>query len=751
VKPLPNFLFVCLLLIPAWSLAQKKNESYQLHISRATSPIVLDGVVDEPAWQAAEVATDFWMVLPMDTSRAKVRTDVRMAYDEQNIYLSAVCYHGDVAGPYMVESLRRDWSFLKNDNFVIFMDTFDDQTNGFTFGTNAAGAQWDGLLYEGSKANLSWDNKWTSTVKNYPDRYVLEMAIPFKTIRYKKGITRWGINFSRQDLKTTEKSSWAPIQRQFPTAALALTGVLVWDKTPPQPGPNISLIPYALTGLNRDYQKGIPTENRFNVGLDGKIAVTSSLNLDLTVNPDFSQVDVDQQVTNLDRYELFFPEKRQFFLENGDQFANFGYATIRPFFSRRIGLGGVPIRFGARLSGKLNKDWRMGIMDMQTGHVDATGLPAQNFAVLALQRRIFARSNIGIMFVNKESIDYESVANKTLYSRYNRNLGIEYNLASANNLWSGKALYIKSFSPQPVATTPETPGPARERTPGSDAVYAANLQYTSRRWLLSGQLESVGQNYTAEAGYVPRRGYERSIGTAGYTFLPTGSPILSHGPTLTSTYFFDRAWMQSDNENLLSYAVTFRSRSVLTGWVASDYVRLLQPFDPTNTGRETLATGTNHRWTAWGTSFVSKPQSVFTYGFSTRYGGYYADGTRLNLTADLGYRFQPYVSLAASISYNDIRLPQPWGRTTFWLVSPRFDLTVTNTLYLTTFVQYNEQQKNMNVNARIQWRYKPASDFFLVYTDNYLPNAMQIGQDVPGFFSVKNRALVLKWTYWWNL
>jgi hypothetical protein len=751
VKPLPNFLFVCLLLIPAWSLAQKKNESYQLHISRATSPIVLDGVVDEPAWQAAEVATDFWMVLPMDTSRAKVRTDVRMAYDEQNIYLSAVCYHGDVAGPYMVESLRRDWSFLKNDNFVIFMDTFDDQTNGFTFGTNAAGAQWDGLLYEGSKANLSWDNKWTSTVKNYPDRYVLEMAIPFKTIRYKKGITRWGINFSRQDLKTTEKSSWAPIQRQFPTAALALTGVLVWDKTPPQPGPNISLIPHALTGLNRDYQKGIPTENRFNVGLDGKIAVTSSLNLDLTVNPDFSQVDVDQQVTNLDRYELFFPEKRQFFLENGDQFANFGYATIRPFFSRRIGLGGVPIRFGARLSGKLNKDWRMGIMDMQTGHVDATGLPAQNFAVLALQRRIFARSNIGIMFVNKESIDYESVANKTLYSRYNRNLGIEYNLASANNLWSGKALYIKSFSPQPVATTPETPGPARERTPGSDAVYAANLQYTSRRWLLSGQLESVGQNYTAEAGYVPRRGYERSIGTAGYTFLPTGSPILSHGPTLTSTYFFDRAWMQSDNENLLSYAVTFRSRSVLTGWVASDYVRLLQPFDPTNTGRETLATGTNHRWTAWGTSFVSKPQSVFTYGFSTRYGGYYADGTRLNLTADLGYRFQPYVSLAASISYNDIRLPQPWGRTTFWLVSPRFDLTVTNTLYLTTFVQYNEQQKNMNVNARIQWRYKPASDFFLVYTDNYLPNAMQIGQDVPGFFSVKNRALVLKWTYWWNL
>ncbi|GAB4021764.1 hypothetical protein GCM10028808_67630 [Spirosoma migulaei] len=717
-------------------MAQKKNESYQLHINRATSPVIVDGNVEEPAWQTAEVASDFWMVLPMDTSRARVRTDVRMTYDDHNVYLSAICYHGDVPGPYMVESLRRDWAFVKNDNFIFFMDTFDDQTNGFTFGTNAAGAQWDGLLYEGGKANLSWDNKWTSVVRNHADRYVIELAIPFKTIRYKKGITRWGINFSRQDLKTTEKSSWTPIQRQFPTASLALTGVLIWDQPPPQPGPNISIIPYALSGLTRDYQNGVPTKGKFDAGLDAKVAVTSSLNLDLTVNPDFSQVDVDQQVTNLDRYELFFPEKRQFFLENGDQFTNFGYATIRPFFSRRIGLGGVPIRFGARLSGKLNKDWRIGVMDMQTGRVDDTGLPAQNFAVVALQRRVSARSNIGMIFVNKESLAYTPTPDKPLYSRYNRNLGLEYNLASSNNIWTGKALYVKSFRPE---------------QPGNDAVYAANVQYFTRRWLISGQVESIGKNYTAEAGYVPRVGYERGMATLGYTFLPTGSGVLNHGPVLTSTYFFDPAWRQSDNESLLSYAITFRSRSVFTAWVATDYVRLLQPFDPTNTGRETLATGTEHNWTAWGTDFDSKPQSVFTYGFSSRYGGYYANGTRLNLTADLGYRIQPYVSLAASFNYNDIRLPQPWGNTTFWLIGPRFDLTLTNKLYLTTFVQYNEQQKNMNVNARVQWRYKPASDFFLVYTDNYLPNSAQIGQDVPGFFSVKNRALVLKWTYWWNL
>ncbi len=752
---------IWLLIGQSVGMAQKKNEGYQLRISRATSPVVVDGTLDEPVWQTADVATNFWMVLPADTSRANVRTEVRMTYDDQAVYLSAVCLLGTVpnaasAVPYIVESLRRDWSFGKNDNFIFFIDTFDDQTNGFTFGVNAAGAQWDGLLYEGGKANLSWDNKWTSVVRNYPDRYVVELAIPFKTLRYKKGISRWGINFSRLDLKTTEKSSWTPIQRQFPTASLALTGTLVWDQPPPQPGPNISLIPYVLGGMAHDYQTTAPTSSRFSAGLDAKVALTSSLNLDLTVNPDFSQVDVDQQVTNLDRYELFFPERRQFFLENGDQFANFGYSTIRPFFSRRIGLGGVPIRFGARLSGKLNKDWRLGVLDMQTGAVPETGLPTQNFAVLALQRRVFARSNIGMLFVNKESIGYQeptvqpgsggTPSGVPVYSQYNRNLGIEYNLASANNLWSGKALYIRSFN------APPTPGSTTAAsTQGDNAVYAANLQYFSRRWLIGAQLEAVGQNYTAEAGYVPRRGYERGIGTLGYTFLPVGGSVLSHGPTANSTYFFDPAGRQSDNESVLSYTVTFRSKSVFTAWAATDYVRLLQPFDPTNSGRPTLATGTEHRWTAWGTDFDSQPQRLFTYGLATRYGGYYANGTRLNVTADAGYRFQPYVSLAVSASYNAINLPQPWGRTTFWLVGPRFDLTLSNTLYATTFVQYNEQQQNMNVNARLQWRYKPASDLFIVYTDNYLAGSAQFGQDVPGFLSVKNRALVIKWTYWWNL
>ena len=292
-------------------------------------------------------------------------------------------------------------------------------------------------MYEGGKVDLSWDNKWISKVKRYPDRWILEMAIPFKTLRYKKGIIRWGINFSRNDLKTTEKSSWAPVPRQFPTASLAYTGVLVWDTIPPAPGTNISVIPYLLTEAGKSYSPASPSTYKTTIGGDAKISVTSSLNLDLTVNPDFSQVEVDKQVIDLSRYELFYPEKRQFFLENGDQFTNFGYADIRPFFSRRIGLG-VPIEFGGRLSGKLDQNWRIGAMDMQTGRVDSIGLPQQNFAVIALQRKVFARSNIGFLFVNKQSLSYQPGKDTTLpqYSTYNRSIGMEYNLASANNYWT---------------------------------------------------------------------------------------------------------------------------------------------------------------------------------------------------------------------------------------------------------------------------------------------------------------------------
>lgn len=288
-------------------------------------------------------------------------------------------------------------------------------------------------------------------------------------------------------------------------------------------------------------------------------------------------------------------------------------------------------------------------------------------------------------------------------------------------------MYLQSFSPGGAT---------------NNNVVAGNLQFNNRRWLVSGQHEYVGENYNPEVGYVPRRGYQKLNLQAGYLFFPTGTSILSHGPSVGSTTFMNTSLSrQLDNEHYLSYGIAFRNRSTFNGWVASNFVRLLSDLDPTNSGKAKLAAGTLHYWQAWGTEFISRPQALFTYGFTSRYGGFYDNGTRLNLTADLGYRVQPFASLALSTSYNRIDLPALSGLTQFWLVGPRLDITMTNTLFLTAFMQYNEQAKNVNLNTRVQWRYKPASDLFIVYTDNYLPDN----------FAVKTRALVMKFTYWWNV
>ena len=705
--------------------AQKKNEAFRLNIRKTTSPVIIDGIIDEKAWQETDVADDFFMVLPQDTGKANEHSEIRMTYDDKNLYLAATFFNSS-SGSYFVESLRRDFSFGKNDNFLFFIDPFNNQTTGFSFGSNAAGAQWDGTMYGGGSVDLNWDTKWISEVKRDDDKWVFEMAIPFKSIRYKDGVTEWGINFSRLDLKASEKSSWTPIPRQFPTASLAYTGVLVWDAPPPSQGTNFSVIPYVLGGSSTDVNDESKRVYDKKIGGDIKIGLTSSLNLDLTINPDFSQVEVDRQVTNLDRYELFFPEKRQFFLENADLFANFGYATIRPFFSRRIGLG-VPIQAGARVSGNLNEKWRLGVMDMQTSSINDTGLPKQNFGVISLQRKVFSRSSIGLMYVDKASLHYpqDTEESRTNYPKFNRNLGLEYNLASSNNLWKGKAFFLKSFSPDKL---------------GNGVTQAAHIEYKNKNWNWMLQEESVGKKYTAEVGFVPRNGYVKMSSFLGYLFFPKNSKVLSHGPKFSTSYFFNERMERTDNFNMLQYSLNFRNRSTFGIELVDEYVELLQPFDPTRSGKDSLNIGTKHHWNAWRMNYQSKPQSMFTYSLSSYVGGYYANGNRINITNELGYRFQPYVSLSSNLSYNHISLPDPWNDTDFWLIGSKADITFSNKLFFATLFQYNEQSKKFNLNSQFQWRYKPASDLYVVYSNNYMLAP----------YTGRNWSLTFKLTYWFN-
>ncbi len=697
------------------------REKYRIHIKETTENITVDGILDEAVWQAAETAGHLQRVLPTDTGFAIAQTEVKLTYNVNNLYLGIVC-HDPTPGKRPVESLRRDFAFMKNDNFIVFIDTFNDQTNGFAFGVSPAGAQWDGVQADGGTVNLNWDIKWRSAVKNYDDRWVAEFAIPFRSLRYHGGTSEWGINFSRQDLKTNEKSSWGPMPRQFATATLAYTGTLVWDKPLPPSGLRFSVIPYASLKSTQDREAGGSFKYTPSAGVDAKAILSTSLNLDLTVNPDYSQVEVDEQQTNLDRYELFFPEKRQFYLENSDLFASLGSETARPFFSRRIGLDN-PVRAGARLSGKMGDRWRIGIMDIQTGTKDS--IYAANYMVAAIQRQVFSRSSISAFLVNKQ-VTGGSNDEVPSVNRYNRVGGLEYNLSSPDNRWTGKAFYHQDI---------------RDGASAENAAMAANIKYSSQYVSASLNQMVIGKDYNAETGFIRRTGFYQNNIKLGYKFFPHSSSIANHGPTVESNMFFNpsESFRLTDRQTEVSYFIEWLNRNTFSIDWENSYVRLDSPFDPTNNGGLKFSAGEDFSWNEIGAAFVSDVRRLFNFELSGRYGGYY-NGKRLALTGKVFYRVQPYGSLSIVTNYNDIILPEPYKSARLLLIGPRFDFTFTDKLFFTSFIQYNNQIDNLNLNFRFQWRFAPVSDLFIVYTENSYPTD----------YRVKNRGLVVKLSYWFN-
>jgi hypothetical protein len=715
--------FLLLLFVIQTVWGQKINNDYVLKIGKISEEIVLDGHLDESIWELADVAENFSMILPQDDRKATQFSEVRMAYDDKNIYLAVIFFNNTIKGDYVVESYKRDFSFGKNDNFLVAIDPFNNMTTGFAFGLNAYGAQWDGTMYDGRSVDLNWDTKWYSEVAFDEKKWTAEIAIPFKSIRYNDNLEQWGISFSRLDLKASEKSGWTPVPRQFPSITMAYSGVLEWDNPPPTQGSNISFIPY-LSGEMDSPQKGT-TNQEINAGADVKFNLTSSLNLDITLNPDFSQAEVDQQVTNLDRFELFFPERRQFFLENADLFANFGYENIRPFFSRRIGLNN-PIVGGIRLSGNIDEKWRVGLLDIQTQAEKEKGLPAENFGVFSLQRKVLDRSSIGMIFVNKQSLG-KLEDTKTTAGEYNRNLGLEYNYFSADNLWNGKLMYLKSFSPN---------------LSDDDAIFAGNLTYNDNNFLGSMQTEYVGENYNAEVGYVPRTHYYKFDTTLRYLFFPSqDSKVLSHGPLVGSIQYFNFDGLGIDRGTQLGYELNFKNRSEMVFTFENQFIVLQNPFDPIRTGIRSLEALTEHRWSSVNLEYNSKPQSLFTYALKSSYGGYFQDGKRWLFFSEMGYRFQPYIELNTLVSYNHIELEEPWGSNGFWLLGVKSNFTFTRNIFFSNLYQYNEQQKLWNFNSRFQWRYKPASDIFLVFNSS----------DTRMLTPNRNWNLTLKINYWINL
>ncbi|MEL6250800.1 MAG: DUF5916 domain-containing protein [Bacteroidota bacterium] len=752
-------LSILLFFIPVFLLAQNKPGT-KIHIKKAKGKIKIDGVLDEADWQNAQVADNWYLNFPVDTIKPTVNTVARVTFDDEFLYASFECEDDET--PDIITSLRRDFDYPLNDNVGFVIGPYNDFLNGFFFVVTPAGVQMEGVMSGGGAGegsfNTFWDNKWYSEVVREPNKWTVEMAIPFKSFRYKSDLKTWNIAFDRQDLKRNEKSSWIRTPIQFNTASMAFAGQLVWDDPIPEAKTNISLIPY-IAG-NRSVNKLDPDSDPisdFQAGFDAKIGVTPSMNLDLTFNPDFSQVEVDQQVLNLTRFEVQFPERRQFFLENSDLFADMGFPMVRPFFSRRIGLAQdttglfrrLPILYGARLSGSLNEDWRLSVLNMQTNPEESIGLPAQNYTVATVQRNLWQQSSVSLSWVNKQSLgvgenDTTEFFHPTIFpevrigengfrrvrNNFNRVLAADVEIRSKDNKWYHSSYFGKSFDPL-----------------YDDKSFSMSSfwRYASQRWDVFVGNFIIQDNFNAEVGFVPGLAvYPGQIGffsQGSYKHYPKEGPLVFMGPAYEANQNYIPGGTLTDQDYLLTYEFRFKNTTQLALGVAYTYQQLTFDFNPTfNPDYDKYLAGEEYDWNTVGLSFQSDTRKTVNLALEGRYGGLY-NGTRLNLSGTLNARYQPYGNISLVFDYNRLDLPENYGKEDFFLIGPRIDLTLTDAIFLTTYFQYNSLIDNINLNARFQWRYQPASDFFIVYTENYFP------QD----FMSKNRALVFKLTYWLNL
>jgi hypothetical protein len=746
--------FLCV--FPLLLCAQNKPGKV-LSIKKATGAIVLDGKLEEADWSTSEVADNFFLNYPVDSIASTFSSEARMTFDDHFLYVSFVCF--DDSKPDIVQSLRRDIDWSLNDNIGIYFDPFNDFTNGFFFTITPYGVQSEGVISNGGQDgdnsfSNSWDNKWYSHVKRLGDRWIAELAIPFKSFRYSHTSGEWNVTFLRNDVKRNQISSWIATPIQFIPASFAYTGKLKWATSAPHAGANVSLIPYLSSNSSQDIEDHENIKSKANAGLDAKVALSPSLNLDLTINPDFSNVEVDQQVINLTRFEFQFPERRQFFLENRDLFASPGFPDTRPFFSRRIGLAldstgsakQVPIEYGARISGKIGKDWRIGLLNMRTQATEALGLPTQLYSMAIAQRQIFKRSNIDLFIVDKQSLGLGSyqkgkfyhrdlikkVGNDTVLNTYNRVFGVDFNLITKSNKWSGDFYYHRSVDAF-----------------NKDKNYSAGafLGYNSRHLGMYLANNFIGKNFVAETGYVPGLdvypGYFSGFARVEGKFYPKRFNIATMGPGVEINYTSIPDGTQTDKSISVDYSINYLNTSNVQFSATRIYQLLPEDFNPLYPrGDTSYLAGERFNWTEFNVQYTSNARKVFNYSVKAAGGEFYT-GTRQSYSGTLNYRYQPYGSLAVTVDYNHLQLGAPYGEAEFLLVRPRLDVTLTTKLFLTTVVQYNTRFDSYNVNTRLQWRFRPASDLFLVYSHNETKFPTDSRANV--------QALVAKFTYWINL
>jgi hypothetical protein len=672
----------------------KRSKTYEIRRLAENESIKLDGQLIEPAWQRADLGSDFVQQVPHEGDLATQKTDVRLLYDQKNIYVGIRCWQEHKV---VITDMHRDFAVGDNDIIEVIFDSFHDRAGGFDFATNPSGAlfdvQWSG---DGTEANSNWNAVWDVKTHVYEDSWTAEFVIPFKTLRFTSSENQeWGVNFRRAARYINEGSCWSPIPRRFRLGTVSLAGTLTGLENV-QPGQNLKIKPFVLGSATRlPSRQDKPDFYLGKLGLDLKYGLTKGLTLDFTANTDFSQVEADVQQTNLTRFSLFFPEKREFFLENSNLFhvgevLNGGSSDVMLFYSRRIGLDSdgnpIPLLGGARISGH-SGSYELGFLNMQSKELGTT--PANNFTVARIRRHFGRNSDVGAIFINRQATSIDG--------NYNRVFGLDTNLRFTQNLVFNGFL-AKS----------QTPGKS-----GKDWAGGANLSYSQQSYRFWTRYREVDANFNSEVGFVRRKNVRMLSGNFTWLFHPENlfnireiRPYLTVNNYLTTQNKLDTRAFDTGID------VDFHNGSLFQAWreqAREVLVNNFVPFPGRAIGPGDYSYGFNHlSYTHDNTRIVSPnvqfEKGEYYGGHRTQWGG--------------GFRFHPsaHISLETNILRNQVQIPS--GSYGMNLMLWRVNYSFTTRMFLDALIQYNSLTGQVNSNIRFNLIHHPLSDLFIVYNDN---------------------------------
>jgi hypothetical protein len=704
---------------------------------RINSAPVIDGDLSDGVWAQGEIITRFVQNEPFEGQPATERTEVKVLFDDHALYIGAWMFDRNPSGIVFGET-RRDASLDDTDALLLVLDTYLDRQNGFVFGTTPAGIEYDGQVTRegqgggggpqrqqtgsGSGFNVNWDGSWDVATTRDEQGWYAEFRIPFSTLRFRGGGQQeWGLNISRNLRRRNEQAFWAPVPRQFGLYRVSQAGTLVGIEAPNSR--SLGLTPYVLGSAARDYEAAAAlgvdptTDYDREFGADVKVNVTSSLSLDLTYNTDFAQVEVDDQQVNLTRFNLFFPEKRPFFLENAGTFSVGTPQDVELFFSRGIGIGpdgqNVPILGGGRLSGKVG-GVALGLLNIQTD--DGEDVLPQNYSVVRVAQEFPNRSRIGGIFVSRLNTDATS--------DYNLTYGID------GRLGVGDAVTFDAYG-------------AKTRTPGIDSgeyAYSATGSVTTRDWSMGASFREVGSDFNPEVGFLPRSEYRflnlrvlRNVRFPNASWFRELRPHASIQSWWGLDGFNETRQIHIDSHFEFSNGAFFQLPAV-------NFVRegLREPFEISPGVIVPPGQYDNFEWVF---RYNSNRSANLSVRGSITVGGFY-EGHRKGADTTIDARIGETLAAALRFSYDDVDLTQ--GSFNASLVSLRVAYSFTPRIYLQSLVQFNDQTDNFSSNIRFGWLNTAGTGLFIVYNDIERVSTSRE-------FAPLNRALVVKFTQLFNV